>query len=138
MTIPKSPSFLLLASSAWANIELPRWAETALLDRASKRGKGQQPILVGALYRGSKQHMAMKAGGNDAVQIKVAKIGVATSSEKYVVAHSAHTHVRFVAVTWEELPPLESIDADEEESDNVNYRQSRRNWRAPTEPIESD
>ena len=71
----------------------------------------------------------MKAGGNDAVQIKVAKIGVATSP---------HTQVRFVAVAWEELPPLESIDADEEESDNVNYRQSRRNWREPTEPIESD
>ena len=108
------------------------------MDRASKRGKGQQPILVGALYRGAKQHVAIKAGGSGAVQIKAAKIGVATSSEKYVVAHSAHTQVRFVAVTWEELPPLESIDADEEESDNVNYRQSRRNWREPTEPIESD
>ena len=118
--------------------ELPRWAEIALLDRASKRGKGQQPILVGALYRGSKQHVAMKAGGNDAVQIKVAKLGVATSSEKYVVTHSAHTQVRFVAVTWEELPPLKSIDADDDESDNVNYRQSRRNWREPTELIESD
>ena len=105
--------------------ELPRWAEIALLDRASKKGKGQQPILVGAVYRGSKQHVAMKAGGNDAVQIKVAKLGVATSSEKYVVTHSAHTQVRFVAVTWEELPPLKSIDADDDESDNVNYRQSR-------------
>ena len=96
--------------------ELPRWAEIALLDRASKRGKGQQPILVGALYRGSEQHVAMKAGGNDAVQIKVAKIGVVTSSEKYVV----------------------SIDADDDESDDVNYRQSRRNWRERIEPIESD
>ena len=73
--------------------ELPRWAEIVLLDRALKRGKGQQPILVGALYRGAKQHVAMKAGGNDAVQIKVAKLGLATTSEKYVVAHSAHTQV---------------------------------------------
>ena len=69
--------------------ELPRWAEIQLLDRASKRGKGQQPILVGALYRCSKQHVAMKAGRNDTIQIKVAKICVATSSEKYVVAHLA-------------------------------------------------
>ena len=115
--------------------ELPRWAEIALLDRASKRGKGQQPILVGALYRGSKQHVAMKAGGNDAVQIKVAKIGVATSSEKYVVAHSAHVQVRFVAVAWE---ALDSIDTDDDESDNVNYHQSSRNWREPAESIESD
>ena len=76
----------------------------------------------------------MKAGGNDAVQIKVAKLGVATSSEKYVVAHSPHVHVRFVAVTWDELPPLDSIDADDDESDNVNYRQSRNSWREPTEP----
>ena len=82
----------------------------------------------------------MKAGGNDAVQIKVAKLGVATSSEKYVVTHSAHTQVRFVAVTGEELPPLEGIGAEEEESDNVNYRQSRQNWRAPApaEPFGSD
>ena len=80
----------------------------------------------------------MKAGGSDAVQIKVAKIGVATSSEKYVVAHSGHTQqVRFIAVAWEELPPLDSID-DGDESDNVNYRQCRRNWREPTEPIESN
>ena len=118
--------------------ELPRWAEITLLDRASKKGKGQQPILVGALYRGAKQHVAMKAGGNDAVQIKVAKLEVATSSEKYVVTHSAHTQVRVIAVTWEELPPLESIDADDDEPDNVKYRQSRNSWREPPEPNESD
>ena len=69
--------------------ELPRWAEIQLLDKTSRRGKGQQPILVGALYRGAKQHVAMKAGRNDTIQIKVAKICVATSSEKYVVAHLA-------------------------------------------------
>ena len=56
----------------------------------------------------------------------MAKIGVATSSEKYVVAHSAHTQVRFVAVAWEELPPLETIDADEEEPDNVNSSVSQK------------
>ena len=80
----------------------------------------------------------MKAGGNDAVQLKVAQLGVVTSSEKYLVAHSDHVSVRFVAVTWDELPPLESIEACDDDSDNVNYRQSRNSWREPTEPDDSD
>ena len=89
--------------------EIPRWVAQTLVDRAAKRGKGQQPVLVGAMYRGQHEHAALKAGGNDLVQLKVAQLGVATSSEKYVVAHSAHTQVRFIAVTWENLPSLESV-----------------------------
>ena len=54
------------------------------------------------------------------------------------VAHSDHVSVRFVAVTWDELPPLESIEACDDDSDNVNYRQSRNSWREPTEPDDSD
>ena len=116
--------------------ELPRWAEQTLSDPASKRGKGQQPILVGALYRGNREHAALKAGGSDMVQLKVAQLGLATTSEKYVVTHSAHTQVRFIAVTWEDLPALESSVSDEE-SDDLKYRTSRRNWTAPKEPRES-
>ena len=78
----------------------------------------------------------MKAGGNDLAQLKVAQLGVARSSEKYVVAHSAHTQVRFIAVTWENLPSLESVASDE--SDDCAYRASGRNWQAPTEPRERD
>ena len=40
--------------------EIPSWAEASLL-----KGKGQLPVLIGAIYRGSKQHVALKAGGND-------------------------------------------------------------------------
>ena len=116
--------------------ELPRWAEIALLDRASKRGKGQQPILVGALYRGSKHTWQWRQGATMQYRSKWLR-SVWPRREKYVVAHSAHTQVRFIAVAWEELPPLDSID-EGDESDNVNYRQSRRNWREPTELIESD
>ena len=50
---------------------------------------------MGALYHGNREHAALKARGTDMVQLKVAKLGIATSSEKYVVAHSAHTQVRF-------------------------------------------
>ena len=64
------------------------------------------------------------------VQIKVAQLGVATTSEKYVVAHSAHTQVRFIAVTWENIPSIESVASDE--SDDCKYRASERNWKAPT------
>ena len=64
--------------------EIPRWVAQTLLDRAAKRGKGQQPVLVGAMYRGKREHAALKAGGNDMVQLKVAQLGGATSSEKYV------------------------------------------------------
>ena len=82
--------------------EIPQWVAQNLVDCMAKRGKGQQPVFVGAMYRGQHEHAALKAGGNDLVQLKVAQLGVATSSEKYVVAHSAHTQVRFIAVTWEE------------------------------------
>ena len=88
------------------------------------------------MYRGQHEHAALKAGGNDLVQLKVAQLGVATSSEKYVVAHSAHTQVRFIAVTWEELPTLDNVASDE--SDACDYRANQRNWQAPPEPRERD
>ena len=57
--------------------EIPQWLVSDLTDRAAKRGKGQQPILVGAIYRGKHAHVAFKAGGNDKVQLKVAQMGAA-------------------------------------------------------------
>ena len=47
------PTFGLLSMGqqvSRGDTELPRWAEIALLDRASKRGKGQQPILLGLCF----------------------------------------------------------------------------------------
>ena len=111
--------------------ELPRWLVTDLTDRAAKRGKGQQPILVGAIYRGKYAHVAFKAGGNDRAQLKVAQRGVATSNEKYTVAHSAHTQVRFVAVTWDTIPTVNDVPS--EDSDDADYRSSSRNWQPPDE-----
>ena len=133
------PTFGLFGMSMQLNrgdSEIPQWVAQTLVDRAAKRAKGQQPVLVGAMYRGQHEHAALKAGGNDLVQLKVAQLGVATSSEKYVVAHSAHTQVRFIAVTWEELPTLENVASDG--SDACDYRASERNWQAPTEPRERD
>ena len=107
------------------------WLLIDLIDRASKRGKGQQPILIGALFRGKNPHIALRAGGNDLVQLKVAQRGVATSNEKYTVAHSAHTQVRFVAVTWDTIPTVNDVPS--EDSDDADYRSSSRNWQPPDE-----
>ena len=114
--------------------EIPQWLVFDLTDRAAKRGKGQQPILVGAIYRGKHAHVAFKAGGNDRAQLKVAQRGVATSNEKYTVAHSANTLVRFIAVTWENIPAAEDLGSDSDEE--VGYRSSALNWRPPHEPSE--
>ena len=105
--------------------EIPQWLVKDLTGRAAKRGKGQQPILVGAIYQGKYQHVAFKAGGNDKVQIQVAKRG----SEKYTVAHSANTQVTFIAVTWDTIPT--ATDLRIHDSDDVDYRSSTRNWRPP-------
>ena len=127
------PNFGLGMGIAMPNrdTELPHWLVKQLTDRAAKRGKGQQPILVGAIYRGKYEHVAFKAGGNDKVQIQVAKRGVSTSSEKYTVVHSANTQVRFIAVTWDSIP--QDHDLRSEDSDDVTYRSSARNWRPPHE-----
>ena len=59
------PTFGLFSIGQQVNrndTELPEWAEKDLLDRASKRGKGQQPILIGGIQKGSEQHVSLKAG----------------------------------------------------------------------------
>ena len=35
----------------------------------SKKGKGQQEVIIGAMYRGACAHTAFKAGGNETAQI---------------------------------------------------------------------
>ena len=39
--------------------EITRWVAQTLVDRAAKRGKGHQPVLVGAMYRGQHEHAAL-------------------------------------------------------------------------------
>ena len=55
-----------------------------------KKGKGQQEITVGAMYRGSRDHLALKAGGNEKGQLNVIEKGIVTTPEKYTIAHSNH------------------------------------------------
>ena len=59
------------------------------------REKGQQTVLIGALYRGADPHVSFKAGGNETAQLKIPGCGIVTTSEKYTIAHSKRTGVCF-------------------------------------------
>ena len=98
----------------------PDWASKELMDTAQKKGKGQQEVLIGAMYRGAFAHTAFKAGGNETAQISVADQGVATTSEKYTIAHSNHVGLKFFALKWQNLPMFD--DDGESSSEDYNYR----------------
>ena len=76
-----------------------------LFNAALKKGKGQQDILTGAIYKGAIEHTALKAGGTEDAQMTVASKGAVTTSEKYFVAHAKHTTVKFVSSAWPYLEP---------------------------------
>eukprot|EP00435_Cladocopium_sp_Y103_P057184 s747_g19.t1 len=88
--------------------EIPNWNLVDLLDRASTKGKGQQEILLALQHKGAKEHLALKAGGNDMVQLQCALRGVVTTSEKYTVARSEHCTIRSLIVVWPDLSFVES------------------------------
>eukprot|EP00435_Cladocopium_sp_Y103_P030332 s2236_g7.t1 len=78
-----------------------------LLDRDTLKGKGQQDILLALQYKGAKEHLALKAGGNDWAQLQCALKGVVTTSEKYTVARSEHCRIRSLIVVWPDLSFIE-------------------------------
>jgi hypothetical protein len=105
----------------------PSWAEKELLDSMEKKGKGQQEITVGAMYRGARDHLALKAGGNEKGQLNVAGKGIVTTPEKYTIAHSNHVGLKFIALKWADLKSANSstmhpIDLGDTDSEEVNYR----------------
>eukprot|EP00435_Cladocopium_sp_Y103_P035344 s2347_g9.t1 len=65
--------------------DIPNATLVDLLDRATTKGKGQQEILLALQYKGAKEHLALRAGGNDWAQLQCALKGVVTTSEKYTV-----------------------------------------------------
>ena len=68
-----------------------------------KKGKGQQEITIGAIYRGSVEHLSLRGGGNEKCQLNVAKKGIVTTPEKYTIAHSYHVGLKFIAIKWSDL-----------------------------------
>eukprot|EP00435_Cladocopium_sp_Y103_P068324 s166_g31.t1 len=105
-----------------------------LLDRATLKGKGQQDILLALQYKGAREHLALKAGGNDWAQLQCALKGVVTTSEKYTVARSEHCTIRSLIVVWPDLsfiekgqnrsdtyPPGDAKDPSKESVDDPEY-----------------
>ena len=92
-----------------------------------KKGKGQQEVTVGAMYRGSRDHLALKAGGNEKGHLNVAEKGLVTTPEKYMIAHSNHVGLKFIALKWADLKSTQSstrrpIELRDTDSEDVNYR----------------
>ena len=105
---------------------IPDWAARELLDTIQKKGKGQQDIVIGAMYRGANVHTAYKAGGNEMAQLGVADKGIVTTSEKYTIARSNHVGLKFVALKWQNV--TDKIDVGDSSSDEVNYRPTEERY----------
>ena len=125
--LPTFGAFYIGRQVSNADKTFPSWAEQELLDSMEKKGKGQQEITVGAMYRGSRDHLALKAGGNEKGQLNVAEKGIVTTPEKYTIAHSNHVGLKFIALKWADLKSSKSstkrtIDLHDTDSEEVNYR----------------
>ena len=108
------------------DLQYPDWTKKELLDSANLPGKGQQRIVMGAIFRGACAHTKFKAGGNEWAQVQVAKVGVVTTSEKYTIAHSEHVGVHFIAVRWKQHSEPEDEDSS---SDDCTYRKDGKTKR---------
>ena len=118
--LPTFGAFFLGRQVSNNDTTIPPWAERDLLDSAGKKGKGQQEILVGAMYQGAFEHTAYKAGGNEMAQLGVADKGVVTTPEKYTIANSHHVGLKFIAMKWPNLTM--KPDPGESTSDDCTYR----------------
>jgi hypothetical protein len=118
--MPTFGAFYLGREVSNSDKTIPDWAARELLDTIQKKGKGQQDIVIGAMYRGANVHTAYKAGGNEMAQLAVADKGIVTTSEMYTIAHSNHVGLKFVALKWQNL--TDKIDVGDSSSDDVNYR----------------
>ena len=118
--LPTFGAFYLGREVSNSDKTIPDWAERELLDAIQKKGKGQQDIVIGAMYRGSTNHTAYKAGGNEMAQLAVVEKGIVTTSEKYTIAHSNHVGLKFVALKWQNLNV--KIDVGDTSSEDYNYR----------------
>ena len=92
--------------------------------------------MIGGIYKGSEQHASLKAGGNDEAQLTVAQAGVVMTGEKYVVCHAAHVSIRFVAVTWFDLPSVPETADDDPEA--ASYRTLRNLYEDQTADFSSE
>ena len=103
--LPTFGAYALGIEIARSDTQVPQWAALDLMDRASKKGKGQLPIFIGSLYKGKEARLSLSAGGKDMAQLKIPSVGTVTTSEKYTLTHSRHRSICFLAVTWDQFQP---------------------------------
>ena len=101
--LPTFGAFYLGRQVANNDLTFPRWAQQELLCSADKKGKGQQEFIFGAMYHGAYEHKSFQAGGNEKAMLRVADLGVVTTSERYTIANSHNVGLHFVAMKWENL-----------------------------------
>ena len=124
--MPTFGAFYLGREVSNSDKTIPEWAARELLDTIQKKGKGQQDIVFGAMYRGANVHTAYKADGNDMAQLAVAEKGIVTTSEKYTIAHSNHMGLKFVALKWQNL--TNKINVGDSSSEDLNYRTTEERY----------
>ena len=117
--MPTFGAFFLGREVSNSDKTIPEWVARELLDTIQKKGKGQQEVIIGAMYRGAFAHTAYKAGGNEMAQLGVADKGIVTTSEKHTIAHSNHVGLKFVALKWQNL--IDKIDLGASSSEDLNY-----------------
>ena len=117
--MPTFGAFFLGREVSNSDKTIPEWVARELLDTIQKKGKGQQEVIIGAMYRGAFAHTAYKAGGDEMAQLGVADKGIVTTSEKYTIAHSNHVGLKFVALKWQNL--IDKIDLGASSSEDLNY-----------------
>ena len=116
--MPTFGAFYLGREVSNSDKTFPDWAAKEFMDTTQKKGKGQQDVVLGPMYRGACQH-TFKAGGNEMAQLSVAEKGLATTSEKYTIADCPQQScwVKFIALKWQNLQ--DHIDVEESSSDTV-------------------
>ena len=96
--------------------------------------------MIGGIYKGSEQHVLLRAGGNDEsqIQITVAQSGVIATGEKYVLCHAAHVSIRFVVVTWHDLPSVPETADDDSGAQNYRQLRNQHDDQSPDFSVDSD
>ena len=108
--LPTFGAYYLGREISNADTTIPTWVETVLLDSMGKKGKGQQAVTVGAMYRGAfRAHPIPKAVATKKPKSNVGEKGVVTTSEKYTIAHSNHVGIHFIALEWADPQRIQEV-----------------------------
>jgi hypothetical protein len=101
----------------------PDWAAEELMDIYGYHPKERERTTRCRHWGDVSRCMPTHCFGNEMAQLSVAEKGLATTSEKYAIAHSNHVGMKVIALKWQNLK--DKIDVDDSSSENYNYRSIR-------------